>query len=171
MLISAAWFHHRFIYLSVWLAHQCVPPAGSDLNSTNCLGWGRSFPMGRFPINAYCEREGGNSHTLCWYGLLLEVSYWSGLLTFPLVCSFWFYLLSAKIAFHKSWHCILWQRYCNGLTSSSGWRSCQSSYPEQSRTIIWWWKLKFVWNHLCFDTLQVSTRRFFVFVLGLFVCF
>lgn len=80
------------------------------------------------------------------------------------------FLLPAKIAFCKSWHCILWQRYCKGLTSSSGWRSCQSAHPEQSRTIIWQWKLKFVWNHLCFDTLQVSTRRL-LFVLTLFLYF
>ena len=76
--------------------------------------------MGGFPINPYWERDEGDAHTLCWYGLLLEMSYWYGLLTLSVICSFKLYLLSAKIAFHKSWHCVLWQRYCKGLTSSSG---------------------------------------------------
>lgn len=114
--------------------------------------------MEKFPINAYCKREGKEEGlTPCadvdWFWM------WAICLIAEHCClMFLFYLLLAKIACHKSWHCILWQRYCKGLANSSGWRSCQSSYSEQSGSVMWQWKLKLVWHHLCFDTLQVSIR-------------
>lgn len=79
--IVCSFLLHSFsidLYIFVWLAHQCIHVAVSDLNSTNYLGW-EKLSHGEIPHKCLLQkgRKGGGSHTLCWCGLILDVSYLS----------------------------------------------------------------------------------------------
>lgn len=100
MFISAAQFQHRFVYFSMWLTHQCIPVAGSDLNSTNCLGW-EKLSHGEVPHKCLLEKwRRGFSHVV-----LMRIDFGGELLVWLVeLCHFMFLFIYLQPKLHSINH-------------------------------------------------------------------